>query len=260
VRDRSAIVLGVEKEYLIESRLLPVARNAGCASLPDLIGRLRTQPFNGLHQKVVEAMTTNETSFFRDLQPFEALKKMVLPELIARREKERKLNLWCAASSSGQEPYSVTILLREHFSILENWTLRFIASDLSMEMIERAQKGRYSQLEVNRGMPAALLVRYFQRQGMEWQVKDDLRRLIEFRQMNLMDSWTALSEVDIVFMRNVLIYFDVPTKIAILDKVHRVLRPNGYLFLGAAETTLNLNDRFERVQFDKAGCYRLRNR
>lgn len=260
VRERSAIVLEAGKEYLVESRLLPVARTVGCASLPQLIARLRAQSFNGLHQKVVEAMTTNETSFFRDLHPFEALKKLVLPELIAKREKERKLHLWCAASSSGQEPYTIAMLLREHFPLLGSWTLRFVASDLSVEMIERSRNGRYSQLEVNRGMPAALLVKYFQRHGVEWQVKEEFRRMIEFRQMNLTDAWGGLPEMDLVFMRNVLIYFDVETKKSILGKVRRILRPDGYLFLGAAETTLNLDDGFERVQFEKAGCYRLRNR
>jgi len=228
--------------------------------LQDLVARLRAQPFNGLHQKVVEAMTTNETSFFRDVHPFEALKKAVLPELIKKRATERKLNMWCAASSSGQEPYTMAMILREHFPTLANWTVRFIASDISMEMLERARAGRYSQLELNRGMPAPLLVKYFQRQGMEWQIKEDLRRMVEFRQMNLADTWPSLPEMDLVFMRNVLIYFDVPTKKEILGKVRRLLRPDGYLFLGIAETTLNLDGAFERVQFDKSGCYRLRGR
>lgn len=260
VRDRSAIVLEAGKEYLVESRLLPLARNEGCGSVGDLVARLRAPLANGLHQKVVEAMTTNETSFFRDLHPFEVLKKTLLPELVANRGNERKLNLWCSASSSGQEPYSVALLLREYFPFLANWTVSFVATDLSREMIERARVGRYSQLEVNRGMPAPLLVKYFQRQGVEWQLKEELRKTVEFRQMNLVEAWSALPEMDIIFMRNVLIYFDVPTKKAILAKVRRLLRPDGYLFLGAAETTLNLDDGFERMQFDKASCYRLRSR
>ncbi len=260
VRTRSAIVLEAGKEYLVESRLLPVARGEGCASLQDLVARLRTQPSNGLHQKVIEAMTTNETSFFRDLHPFEALRKILVPELMAKREKERTLNLWCAASSSGQEPYTVAMMLREHFPSLINWTVRFLATDLSMEMVERARAGRFSQLEVNRGVPAPLLVKYFQRHGVEWQVKDELRKMIEVRQLNLVDSWPSLPEFDIIFIRNVLIYFDVPTKKTILAKVRRLLRPDGYLFLGAAETTLNIDEGFERMQFEKASCYRLRAR
>jgi chemotaxis protein methyltransferase CheR len=258
VRDRSAIVLDAGKEYLVESRLLPLARSEGCASLQDLVLRLRTQSTNGLQQKVIEAMTTNETSFFRDLHPFEALKKVLLPELMRKRERERRLNFWCGASSSGQEPYTIAILLREHFPTLANWSVQFLATDLSVEMVERARAGRYSQLEVNRGMPAPLLIKYFQRHGVEWRVKDELRKMVEFRPMNLVESWGAMPELDIIFLRNVLIYFDVPTKKAVLGKIRRVLRPDGYLFLGAAETTLNLDDGFERMQFDKAGCYRLR--
>jgi chemotaxis protein methyltransferase CheR len=188
------------------------------------------------------------------------LKKTLLPELMQKREKERKLNFWCGASSSGQEPYTIAILLREHFPMLANWSFRFLATDLSVEMVEKARAGRYSQLEVNRGMPAPLLVKYFQRHGVEWQVKDELRKVVEFRPMNLVESWLSMSEMDVIFMRNVLIYFDVPTKKAILSKVRRVLRSDGYLFLGAAETTLNLDDSFERMQFDKAGCYRLRSK
>jgi chemotaxis protein methyltransferase CheR len=260
VHDRSAIVLETGKEYLVESRLLPIAQNEGCASVADLVARLRSLSANGLRQKVIEAMTTNETSFFRDLYPFEALKKTVLPELIARRGGERTLKLWCAASSSGQEPYSIALLLREHFPGLTDWTVQFIATDLSLEMVRRARAGRYSQLEVNRGLPAPLLVKYFHRHGVEWQIKEELRRMVEFRQMNLVEAWSALPEMDVIFMRNVLIYFDVSTKKNILAKVRRLLRPDGYLFLGAAETTLNLDDGFERMQFEKAGCYRLRNR
>jgi chemotaxis protein methyltransferase CheR len=258
VRQRAAIVLEPGKEYLVESRLLPVAREVGCASLTELVAKLRAQAHHSLLQKVVDAMTTNETLFFRDLHPFEALKTVVLPTLLAKREKERVLNLWCAAASSGQEPYTIAMLLREHFPMLSSWTVRFIATDISQEMLTRARAGRYSQLEVNRGMPAALLAKYFVRQGREWQIKDDLRNLIEFRQLNLADPWPALPPMDIVFMRNVLIYFDLAMKKTILGKVRRLLRLDGYLFLGAAETTLNLDDGFERLQFEKAGCYRLR--
>ncbi len=258
VRERSAIVLDAGKEYLVESRLLPLARSHDCSSLQEFITKLRAQGANGLQQKVIEAMTTNETSFFRDVHPFEVLKKTLLPELIAKRDRDRKLNFWCGASSSGQEPYTVAMLLREHFPAVMNWSLRFLATDLSMEMVERARAGRYSQLEVNRGVPAPLLVKYFQRQGVEWQVKDEVRKMIEFRPMNLVDAWPAMPEMDMIFMRNVLIYFDVPTKKTVLSKIRRILRPDGYLLLGAAETTLNLDDGFERLQFEKAGCYRLR--
>jgi chemotaxis protein methyltransferase CheR len=260
VLKRAAIVLETGKEYLVESRLTPLARQEGFASLEALLTQLRAQPFNVLHWKVVEAMTTNETSFFRDAHPFEALKKVVVPELLAKRTSERTLNLWCAASSSGQEPYTVSMLLRETFPALATWTLRFLASDISLEMLERAREGCYSQLEVNRGLPAALLVKYFQKKGAQWQIKEDLRRAVEFQQVNLAEAWPTMPPMDIVFMRNVMIYFNIETKKTILGKLRKLLRPDGYLFLGGAETTLNLDDAFERVEFDKSGCYRLRAR
>jgi chemotaxis protein methyltransferase CheR len=255
---RSAIVLENEKLYLAETRLQALARREGIDSVEALVGRLRAAPHNGLHQKVVEAMTTNETSFFRDVQPFEMLKQVVIPELIKRRATERQLSVWCAASSTGQEPYSLAMLLRENFPSLAGWKVRITASDLSTEVLEKARQGRYSQLEVNRGLPAQMLVKYFQRQGVEWQIKDDIRNLIDYRQLNLIEPWPALPPPDVILMRNVLIYFDVETKRQLLGKARRLLRPDGYLFLGGAETTLNLDDSFERVEFQRAGCYQLR--
>ncbi len=258
VLKRSAIVLENEKLYLADTRLQAVARREGIESVEALVARLRTAAAGPLAQKVVEAMTTNETSFFRDVQPFEMLKQVVVPELMKRRAAERRLRIWCAASSTGQEPYSLAMLLREHFPALGGWDLRIVASDLSTDVLEKAKQGRYSQLEVNRGLPASLLVKYFQRQGTEWQLKDDVRRLIEFRQLNLIEPWPALPPCDVVLIRNVLIYFDVETKRQILGKARRVLRPDGYLFLGGAETTINLDDSFQRVEFQRAGCYQLR--
>jgi chemotaxis protein methyltransferase CheR len=260
VLKRSAIVLENEKLYLAESRLQAVARREGIDSIDTLVARLRTAPLNGLQQKVVEAMTTNETSFFRDVQPFEMLKQMVVPELMKRRATERRLNVWCAASSTGQEPYSLAMMLRESFPSLGGWKVRISASDLSTEVLEKARRGRYSQLEVNRGLPAHLLVKYFQRQGVEWQIKDDIRNVIDYRQLNLIEPWPALPPMDVILIRNVLIYFDVETKRQILGKARRLLRPDGYLFLGGAETTLKLDDSFERVEFQRTGCYQLRKR
>jgi chemotaxis protein methyltransferase CheR len=211
-----------------------------------------------VHARVVEAMTTNETSFFRDLQPFEAFSKLVLPELMARREKERRLQIWCAASSTGQEPYSIAMLLREHRPSLQDWKLQIQASDLANTVLERARKGAFTQLEVNRGLPAAMLCKYFQKQGAECQIKDEIRSLIEFFQLNLVAPWPALPATDVIFLRNVLIYFDVATKQQILARVRKVLRPDGFLFLGGAETTMNLDESFERVPYERSGCYRLR--
>jgi chemotaxis protein methyltransferase CheR len=258
VMKRSAIVLEPEKNYLVESRLLPLARREGLASVAELVARMRASSVNGLHQKVVEAMTTNETSFFRDLSPFEALRKAVLPELFQRRAAERRLQIWCGASSTGQEPYTIALVLREHFAAFADWKINIVATDLSTEILARACQARYSQLEVNRGLPAPLLVKYFQRQGTEWQLKEEVRRLVEFRQLNLIDPVWAIATSDIVFMRNVLIYFDVATKRTILKRIRQVLRPDGYLFLGGAETTINLDDAFERLDFERSGCYRLK--
>ena len=258
VREQAAIVLEPGKEYLVESRLQTLARKESIGSLDTLINKLRYDATNSLHRKVVDAMTTNETSFFRDLHPFEALRKTILPDLIARRAPERQLRLWCAAASTGQEPYSVMMLLAEHFPEVLQWDFTFLATDLCGEVLTRARSGRYNQLEVNRGLPASLLVKYFVCHGTEWEFSADLRRRVDFREMNLARDWLCLPPMDLIFLRNVMIYFDVETKKAILAKARRLLRPGGYLLLGGAETTFNLDDEFERVTFDKTTCYRVK--
>lgn len=257
VRDRSAIVLEPGKEYLVETRLSPIARQLQLGSVGDLIGKMRAGSDNGLHTRVVEAMVTTETSFFRDLRPFEALRLAVLPELIRKRQAERALRVWCAATSTGQEPYSLAMLLREHFPELERWDLKLYATDLSREVLDRAREGRYNQIEVNRGLPVQLLVKYFTQQGTAWQLKDEVRRMVEFRELNLCKPWPPMVRPDLIMMRNVMIYFDIETKKAILGRVARLLRPDGYLLLGGAETTLNLDDSFRRVEHAKAGFYQV---
>lgn len=258
VLDLSAIVLETGKEYLVESRIQPLAQKEGFASIEELVTKMKREPRNGLSGKVAEAMTTNETSFFRDIHPFETLKGFVIPDLIEKRKVKRELNIWCGASSSGQEPYTLAILLRENFPELLTWKINFIASDISNEMRERCRKGIYSQLEINRGLPATLMVKYFERNGTEWQIKEAMRKMIDFRLMNLSDRWPMMPNMDLVMMRNVLIYFDVEVKKTILEKIEKLLKPDGYLFLGAAETTLNLNENFERMNYKQSGCYRLR--
>lgn len=258
VLDQSAIVLEEDKGYLVESRLLPLARREGFASINLLVQKLQSGPINGLHHRAVEAMTTNETTFFRDVHPFEALKKSILPDLMARRAGERALNIWCAASSSGQEPYSLSILIRENFPQLLTWKLRILATDLSTDILARAREGRYSQLEVNRGLPAALLVKYFEKRGCDWYVRDDIRNMVDYQIVNLSTAWPPLPAMDIVMIRNVLIYFGVETKKAILARVRKVLKPDGYLFLGAAETTFSIDESFERATFERATAYRIR--
>jgi chemotaxis protein methyltransferase CheR len=258
VQQRSGLVLESEKAYLVEARLSTLARRESCPSVEELVSQVRSQRPNGLVQKVVEAMTTNETFFFRDVYPFEYLRQTLIPELLRRRAAERTLNIWCAACASGQEPYSIAMLLRDSFPVLKDWRVRLIASDLSTEMLDRTRLGRYSQMEINRGLPARLLVKYFEKQGVEWQIKEELRRQLEVYPINLIGHWPPLPPLDVIFLRNVLIYVDVTTKKQILGNVRRVLRSDGYLFLGGAESTFNLDDAFERVRPERSGCYQLR--
>jgi chemotaxis protein methyltransferase CheR len=260
VRERSAIVLDEEKDYLIRSRLEPLAKELGFDSLVGLVGKLRRTSYDRLHRTVVEAMTTNETSFFRDLSPFLALKECFLPDLIARRASMRCLSIWCGASSSGQEPYSIMLTILEHFPELKDWRIRFLATDISGAMLKRCQEGIYSQLEVNRGLPASLLTKYFSKKGTHWQIDEDIRKRIEFREMNLAGSWPLFPTMDLVVLRNVMIYFDGETKKNILKKIRHILDPQGYLLLGGTETTINLDDQYERVAVNGTSCYRIRKR
>jgi chemotaxis protein methyltransferase CheR len=258
VRTASGIVLEAGKEYLVDARLTTVIRQQKIDSIGTLVTRLRADRSDPLHRLVTEAMTTNETSFFRDHHPFEAFKKVVLPELMARRNATKTLSIWCGASSTGQEPYTIAMTLCESIPNLRDWRLTFIATDISAEMIARSKAGKYNQIEVNRGLPATMLVKYFEKHGLEWQIKEPLRKMIDFREMNLTHNWSSLPPMDVVFMRNVLIYFDTDTKRAILGRLRQVLKSDGSLFLGCAETTLCLDDAFERTAIEKSGCYRLR--
>ncbi|MFO8076255.1 MAG: CheR family methyltransferase [Actinomycetota bacterium] len=254
VRDEAAIVIEPSKAYLVESRLSPVARRHGQGSIAEVVTRLR----NGdrkLRTEVVEAMTTNETSWYRDVHPFEALHRHIIPELVKRRAQRRQITIWCGAASTGQEPYSVAMLLADRHPELANWNLRIIATDISGEVLGKAMAGRYSQMEVNRGLPAPILAKHFRREGADWVLSDRIRNMVEFRMLNLVGSWPVMPPVDVVFLRNVLIYFDLTSKRAILSRVRGVMQEDGYLFLGAPETTLNLDDAFRRVAFDKTSCY-----
>lgn len=255
VRTEAGIVIEAGKEYLVESRLTPIAKSEGLGSIDALVNSLRSSTRTELHRKVVDAMTTNETTFFRDIDPFEVLKTEILPKLIHARRATRRLNIWYAASSTGQEPYSVSLLLREHFPELADWTIDQIGTDISRKALERAKAGKYSQLEVNRGMPAHLLLKYFEKKGLDWQLKDPIRSMVRFQEMNLNGAWSVPGPFDLVFIRNVMIYFDVQAKKTILNKIRGLLRPDGYLFLGAAETTMGLDDRFVRWPTARSGAY-----
>jgi chemotaxis protein methyltransferase CheR len=248
-------VLEDGKEYLAEFRLGALAKRDGLSSIGALVARLRAQPHDPLHQRVVEVMTTNETSFFRDGYPFDALRDHVLPRLAARHAADRRLSVWCAAASSGQEPYSVAILLRELNLSAPQWKVRFVASDLSRDMIARSRQGVYSPLEIGRGMPPALLAKYFRPVGAQFEVVDDIKRMVEFVEINLCDPWPLVGQFDLVMLRNVLIYFDTEMKREILRRMRRVLSPTGCLFLGAAETTLSLEGDLHKTQHGRASWY-----
>jgi chemotaxis protein methyltransferase CheR len=258
VRVHSALLLETGKEYLVESRLDPVSRRGGFPSCALMIERLRSVPFNDLHRQVVEAMTNNETTFFRDARMFAMLKQAILPEIVSRRAAQRTINIWSAACSSGQEPHSVAILLREFRPSLEGWKTTIVASDMSLEMLARARSGIYSQFEVNRGLPAGLLVKYFEQDRATWEISPDIRRMVEYREINLIQPWPPLIPMDVILLRNVLIYLDVDTKRSILSRVARALAPGGYLILGAAETTNHLHEAFEPVSLAGGLYFRLR--
>ena len=258
LRERCALVLEPGKEYLIKSRLTPLVQRHGLGAIGQLLERLREPTNSGLVTEVVEAMVTTETSFFRDIHPFETLKKTVLPKLIELRRTERQLNIWCAASSSGQEPYSIAILLREYFPELVSWRINLSATDISQEMLTRSRTGRYSQVEVNRGLPTPLLLKWFWQEGGSWELDEQIRSMINFTQLNLAQPWPAMPRWDLLFLRNVMIYFDNSVKKEILGRVSHVLCKDGYLLLGGAETTLNLNDSFYRVETLRSGFYQLK--
>ncbi len=258
LRSSAGLVLDAGKEYLVEARLAPLATTEGFKSLNEMIATARISPINGMHRKIVDAMTTNETSFFRDFHPFETLRTNIFPALIARRASRRTLNIWCGAASTGQEPYSIAMVMHEHFPWLSNWTVRMLATDLNTEVLDRARSGRFRQLEVNRGLPAPLLVKYFHKRATLWEIRDEIRRMVDFREMNLATSWPSMPRLDLVFLRNVMIYFDTDMKRTILGKIRSLLEPDGYLFLGSSETTINLDDQFEPVTLDKTTCYKLK--
>lgn len=254
VRKKSAIVIEEGKDYLIESRLTQVARTAGFEGVEAMLTHMKKSPVNGLHTQVVEAMTTNETSFFRDLHPFDALRTKILPELAVSRAASRTLRIWCAAASTGQEPYTLAMCVRD-LPVFDNWTVQIIATDINTEVLDRARAGVFKQLEVNRGLPVAMLVKHFDRVNADWQVKPHLKQMVQFQELNLLHRWPLFAQQDIVFMRNVLIYFDLPTKRGILQRIREHLRGDGYLALGGAETTLNIDPDYVPVRHGASVFY-----
>ncbi len=240
--DKSALSLGAGKEYLLDSRLLPLAKSMKLENVDDLVMRLRSDQSQELTTAIVEAMTTNETLFFRDTTPFEELERLFVPEVIRLRQSSRTLRIWCAACSTGQEPYSLAMLLMEKFpQLVSNWKIEIVCTDIDSQVLKRAQEGIYSSFEVQRGLSPVLLKKYFEQlPGSQWQVRQPLRQMMTFRQLNLLSDFGSLGNFDVVMCRNVLIYFETDTKKKILERIARHLLPHGYLFSGAAETILGV--------------------
>jgi chemotaxis protein methyltransferase CheR len=254
LKDRSGLVLTRDKAYLLESRLLPVARKRNMRSLDELIALLRGRPDGELVRQVVEAMTTNESFFFRDIKPFDQFRAYVLPQLLKTRAGKKSIRIWSAACSSGQEPYSIAMILAEERARLQGWTVELVATDLSTEILEKAQAGLYSQFEVQRGLPIQLLVKYFKQQGDRWHIDPSIRAMVKFRCLNLLDDFTPMGHFDVVFCRNVLIYFDQQAKTLVLDRIARMLPADGFLYLGGAETVIGVSDKFQSLT-EQRGIY-----
>ncbi len=256
LKERSGLVLTPDKAYLLESRLMPVSRKHELNGLEDLIGQIRSAPTEQLLVDVTEAMTTNESFFFRDNTPFDLFREHVLPHLLETRSSGKSFRIWCAAASSGQEPYSIAMILKEEAAKLAGWTYDIVGTDLSSEILTKAREGKYSQFEVQRGLPIQMLVKYFSQQGEHWFIKPELRDMVEFRELNLLDSLKPLGTFDVVFCRNVLIYFDAPTKTGVLDEISGMMPDDGTLFLGGAETVVGITTKFKPVQGQR-GIYKI---
>ncbi len=254
LKERSGLVLSADKQYLVESRLLPVARKANVAGLVELVQKLKGPNAEALTADVVEAMTTNESFFFRDKIPFDHFREAIIPGMLAARANQRRIRIWCAAASTGQEPYSLAMCLKEMAAQLAGWRVEIIATDLSLEVLEKAKAGIYSQFEVQRGLPIQLLVKYFTQTGEMWQIAPELRAMVQYRPLNLLQDFAHLGTFDVVFCRNVLIYFDQDTKVHVLDRIARLMENDGFLVLGAAETVVGLTDSFKPSP-DRRGLY-----
>lgn len=247
LKDRSGLVLSADKHYLVESRLLPVARKAGLSTLTELVQKLRGTSAEALTTDVVEAMTTNESFFFRDKLPFEHFQNFIMPALLATRARQKRIRIWCAAASTGQEPYSLAMVLKDMGKQTEGFRIEIIGTDISTEVLEKAKAGIYSQFEVQRGLPIQMLVKNFTQVGEMWQIASDVRAMVQFRPLNLLRDFSNLGMMDVVYCRNVLIYFEQATKIDVINRLAKLTAPDGFLSLGAAETVVGLTDSFKAV-------------
>jgi chemotaxis protein methyltransferase CheR len=255
LRERSGLVLSAEKQYLAESRLLPVARKHGLGNLSEIVGKLKASVVGDpIGVAVVEAMTTNESFFFRDKIPFEHFRDLIMPALLAARAREKRIRIWCTACATGQEPYSLAMSLKGLGAALAGFRIDIIGTDISTECLAKAKAGIYSQFEVQRGLPIQLLLKFFVQVGDAWQIAPELRGMVHFRPLNLLNDFSALGTFDVVFCRNVLIYFDQPTKSGVLNRIAKQMPPDGYLVLGAAETVIGLTDAFKPLP-ERRGLY-----
>lgn len=246
LKQRSGLVLTKDKSYLLESRLMPVARKRGFKGLEDLVAQLRRRD-ESLAQDVTEAMTTNESFFFRDMKPFEQFRDVVLPNLLKTRATKKSFRIWCAAASSGQEPYSLAIILKEAAARMPGWRIEIVGTDISREVLQKARAGLYSQFEVQRGLPIQLMVKYFKKKEDQWEIDPALRAMVQFKEWNLLQDLKALGTFDVIFCRNVLIYFDQATKGRVLENMAKQLPDDGVLYLGGAETVLGISDKFKPI-------------
>jgi chemotaxis protein methyltransferase CheR len=254
LRERSGLVLSAEKQYLAESRLLPVVRKHGLGSLAELVTQLKIATAAPLAVEVTEAMTTNESFFFRDKIPFEHFRLTIMPALLAARAREKRIRIWCTAAATGQEPYSLAMSLKGFGAALAGWRVEILATDLSNDVLAKAKAGIYNQFEVQRGLPIQQLVKFFAQVGEAWQIAPEIRAMVQFRPLNLLNDFSSLGSFDLVFCRNVLIYFDQETKIGVLNRLARQVPPDGFLVLGAAETVVGLTDAFKPMP-DRRGLY-----
>jgi chemotaxis protein methyltransferase CheR len=254
LKERSGLILSADKQYLVESRLIPLARRSGVSGISELVQKMKAG-VESLVVSVVEAMTTNETFFFRDKVPFDHFRETIMPAMLEARKNRRSLRIWCAASSTGQEPYSLAMILKDMSSMLAGWRIEIIATDLSQEVLEKCKAGIYSQFEVQRGLPIQMLVKHFTQVNEFWQLSSDIRAMVQFRQLNLLHDFSQLGRFDIIFCRNVLIYFDQDTKVNVFNRLAKVAEPDAFLVLGAAETVVGLTTGFNPHP-ERRGLYR----
>jgi chemotaxis protein methyltransferase CheR len=258
LRKRAGIVLTGDKMYLLESRLAPLARKEGLPSIDDLITVVRSRRDERLIAQVVDVMTTNETFFFRDKTPFDHLKEAIFP-VLAQARRGGRIRIWCAACSTGQEPYSIAMMLDQNPALTGGVPVEIVATDISDRCLERARQGLFTQFEVQRGLPIQMLMHYFTQQDDHWRISERLRQMVSFRKMNLIDPAYSLGQFDVVFCRNVLIYFDGPTKTAVLDRIAGTMNSGGFLLMGAAESLVGVSQAFDVMQ-ERRGLYKLASR